>query len=47
MQLKGYKIVGKSMGGQNMATFLNIKDNHISLTKNTSPSQALAILSRD
>lgn len=47
MQLKGYKIVGKSMGGQNMATFLNIKNNHISLTKNTSPSQALAILSKD
>lgn len=47
MQLKGYKIVGKSMGGQNMATFLNTKDNHISLTKNTSPSQALAILSKD
>lgn len=47
MQLRGYNIVGKSMGGQNVATFLNTEDSAISLNKNTSPQQALNILSRD
>jgi hypothetical protein len=47
MQLRGYNIVGKSMGGQNIATFLNTEDSSISLNKNTSPQQALNILSRD